>query len=101
MKQPRVSIVLITTGAILQECLDAICAQDYPSGKLDLIVNRMEPREYDSDAVRNKYENCHRNRNEARERALAGDAEYFLFVDDDIVIPRDAVSRFAFNAVEK
>jgi hypothetical protein len=46
MEQPKVTIVMISTGQVLTECLNAICSQDYPSSKLDLIVNEMPAQNY-------------------------------------------------------
>lgn len=39
-----------------------------------------------------KYFNCSHNRNSARKMALSSDADYFLFVDDDTVLPPNAIS---------
>src|ERR1700750_2387179 len=90
--QPQVTVVMITATGVLRECLESVILQkaDYPN--LDLVVNYREPQFYSDDPLIQKYENCHRNRNEARERALKTAGEHFLFIDDDIVLPRRAVS---------
>lgn len=89
--RPRVVIVLISVDGVMRPCFDGIVRQDYAN--LALIVNQKAAVRYSDNPMRNKYENCHRNRNEARDRALRSDGEYFLFLDDDVVLPAHAVTR--------
>jgi hypothetical protein len=90
--KPRIVVVLITADGVFERCLRSIIAQkrDYPD--LSLIVNHRAPERFSDHPIVQKYENCHRNRNDARARALETDAEYFLFLDDDIVLPGTALA---------
>jgi hypothetical protein len=90
--QCKVLAVLITGDTVLSACLESLINQkrDYPD--LQLIVNHRPPEHLSDNPVIQKYENCHRNRNEARERALKSDADYFLFLDDDVVLPQRALA---------
>lgn len=87
----KVLVVLITGDAVFERCLESVIAQKRDCANLDLIVNHRKPEFFSEHAIVQKYENCHRNRNEARERALKTDADYFLFLDDDVVLPPGAI----------
>lgn len=52
-------------------------------------------------SIAKTYWNCSKNREIARKLALNGDAEYFLFKDWDIVLPKDAISNFMKQAAER
>jgi hypothetical protein len=91
--QAKVLTVVITADGMLRPCLDSIVAQKADLPGLDLIVNHRKPEFFSAHPIVQKYENCHRNRNEARERALKTDADYFLFMDDDIVLPHGSIRR--------
>lgn len=81
--------VVITADSPMPECLQAIEAEGIP-----VHINRMEPQVYDGHPINNKYENCSRNREAARQHVLsATEHDYFLFVDDDIIIPPGTVHK--------
>jgi hypothetical protein len=101
MDLPTVTIAIITVNGVLRPCLEAVLCQDYPRDLLRLIVNELPAKQFSANTCINKYQNCHRNRNTARERALQTDGEYFLFLDDDIVLPKNAISTFACHAAER
>jgi hypothetical protein len=88
---PSATVVLITADAVFGRCLDSIVAQKRDVPELDLIVNHRAPEKFSDHPIVQKYENCHRNRNDARARALKTEAEFFLFLDDDIVLPPGAL----------
>lgn len=98
---PVVTLVLITGDEVLMQCFQSILDQDYRSERMHLVVNHQPPQKFSNSDCVNKYENCSRNREVARHRALATDSDYFLFLDDDIVLPKDAVSVFVKMAAEK
>lgn len=89
--KPKVAVALITCDGVLQRCLDGVLLQKKSYANLDLLVNYRPPEAWSDNPVVQKYENCHRNRNDLRERALQTDADYFLFLDDDVVLPPEAV----------
>jgi glycosyltransferase involved in cell wall biosynthesis len=80
----KVLIMIPTYREVPKECWDSVINQDYQD--FDILINKKEQRHEDRafDIID--------NRNEIREKALETDAEYFLFVDDDVVIPRDTIS---------
>ena len=88
----KITVVLITGDAVFSRCLQSVIAQKRDLSQLELIVNHRAPEFFSDNPVIQKYENCHRNRNDARERALKTTADYFLFLDDDIVLPPGALA---------
>jgi hypothetical protein len=88
----RVMIVIITSDIVRTECLASVQAQTHPD--TSWIIAGHRPTHRHDNPVIQKYLNCSENRNDARRMALASDANAFLFLDSDIVIPPDAVSHF-------
>src|SRR3954466_2512570 len=94
----KVLVIVITADRVLPQCWEAIMKQDYP--RFDLLVHVRKPKLEEIDgnqpeaikAIIKKYINCTDNREAARKIALASDAERFLFVDSDIVIPSGAIA---------
>lgn len=93
-------IVAITKDRIVPEAYDSTLAQlAYPD--VEMMTYISPAREYavrenkNSERMINLYCNCSDNRNKARLAALATRANAFLFVDSDIVLPADAISRLA------
>jgi glycosyltransferase involved in cell wall biosynthesis len=78
------------------KCLASIYSQDYPN--VDALIYYKKPTSHDSWAA---LKNCVDNRNAARKCALASDADYFLFLDDDIALPNTAVSSFMLQTGKK
>jgi len=93
----KVLVVVITKDIVEPECMDSILALEYPD--YNVMVHIKKPMKYFTNAEDprhesyvNQYINCPENRNEARTLALASDADYFLFVDSDTVLPKNALS---------
>lgn len=88
----KVLIVIITRDRVRPECWEAALAQDHD--EVDILLHRRKPRFASANTIVTKYVNCAENRETARRIALTSEAERFLFVDDDVVIPTHAVSEF-------
>lgn len=58
--------------------------QDYPN--LEIIVRCEKPKLKGKNTVEDLYLNCAANRESARKLALKSDADYFFFVDSDVVL---------------
>src|SRR3954468_23500325 len=94
----KVLVVIITADQVKPQCWQSILDQDYPN--FDCLVHIRKPKinsvDDDSSAEHKylvkKYVNCTDNREVARKIALASDAERFLFVDSDVVLPKNAIS---------
>jgi hypothetical protein len=84
----KVVAAIITVSGPMPQCIRAIDGEGVP-----FIVNHRAPEPLFKNPMYNLYANCSRNRNEVRQRALETDADYVLFLDDDIVIPRGTVSQ--------
>src|SRR5438552_838686 len=97
----KVLVVIITERDVMTESMEAVLGQDYPN--FDLMVHARRGRLKCEDerrapgmrAATTKYLNCSDNRERARKMALASDADKFLFVDSDIVLPPGAISELA------
>lgn len=89
----KVLIVIITKDKVESECMISCLAQDYP--ETWLMISIMKPHFPDiKDPIRSKYMNCSAHREEARIMALSSLADHFLFIDSDVVLPKDAVTEF-------
>jgi glycosyltransferase involved in cell wall biosynthesis len=86
----KVLVVVISYREPMIECIESIRSQDYKD--FDYMVNVKPVEKFSDIPIINKYENCYRNRNEARAKALKTNASHFLFVDDDIVLPKNTIS---------
>jgi len=86
----KVLVIVITEDDVLKECYDSILKQDYPDFSTLVSVKKQELLSGNSDA--NKLLNIVKHRNEARKKALASDADYFFWIDSDIVLPVNAIS---------
>lgn len=85
-KPSKVCVVVISEKKLNKEysmCLDSVLKQDYSCSVLWSM---------DYNPVLDKKGNIIWHSNKAREMALNNDAEYYLFVDTDIVLPENAVS---------
>jgi glycosyltransferase involved in cell wall biosynthesis len=90
----KVVIVVITDNEVNPECLSSIKAQDYPD--FELLINQKVP-----DNSKSWIENIVDNRNEAREKALKIEADYYFLVDSDIILPKDAISKLMLQVGKK
>jgi hypothetical protein len=93
---PKILIVLITKDTIEQRTLESIWNQDYPN--YSWIISGMKPKFDDPHPVVKLYKNCSYNREYARKMALASDAQGFVFLDSDVVMPTDALASFVLQA---
>lgn len=83
----KVLILIPTKNTIDPECLASVYAQDYEN--FSVMVNKKK-----ADPKKTYYQNVVENRIELREKGLKTDADYFLWVDSDIILPPDAVTAF-------
>jgi hypothetical protein len=84
----KVLAVIITKDSVRPEALTAL-EDNRPDG---ILISQAEPVRLSDDRLKNKNLNCARNRNLARELALRHNADHFLFLDDDIVLPTGAIA---------
>lgn len=90
MNKPNVLVVVITKDNVNSQCYHSILQQDYEN--FSVLISVVKPKHLHENPVCEKYLNCSENRNIARRMALASDAKYFLFVDSDIVLPKNTIS---------
>jgi hypothetical protein len=90
--KPNVLVVLITKDYVEIGCLDSVIGQTYPN--YSWMIHGMKPVFDDAHPILRCSKNCAHNREAARHLALASDADYFLFMDSDIVLPPEALERF-------
>lgn len=86
----KVLIIVITDKHVMPRCYNSLLEQDYPNFLVSVVAKR--PVFQHSDTTKLKYLNCVDNRNEARRMFLGSDSDYCLFVDSDIVLPKNALS---------
>lgn len=86
----KVLIIAITKDYIEKEAWESWLNQDYDN--YSILLNVMKLDKLHEDEKFNKPMNVAVNREEARKLALNSDADYFLFVDSDIVLPKNAIS---------
>lgn len=89
----RVLVVLITKDYIMQKCMESILQQDYLN--YSTLIHVMKPLNIHPEEIKNKMANLVINRNQARNLALASNADRFLFVDSDVVLPKNTISQLA------
>jgi hypothetical protein len=86
----RVLVIIPTRNYVEKACLDAVLKQDYEDYSVLInIVKNPAPTIQTETSVRSTI-----NRNKARQMALSSDADYFLFLDSDVVLPTNAISSF-------
>ncbi len=83
-------IIVPTAGEVTNECAAALNDQD--DRDRSILYASLRPIPLDEDPAKNKSLNILRNRNHIRPMALATDAEWFLWVDSDVVLPPHALS---------
>lgn len=86
----KVLIISVTKDTLIPECLEALNGQDYPN--YELLINVRPVEKLHDELIFNKHLNIIANSNEAREKALKTDADYFWWVESDIVPPKNALS---------
>jgi hypothetical protein len=89
----NVLAVIITAADVEPPCLQALRAQTKPVPWL-IRGARPNPAHDELPPIVRLYRNCSENREAARRMVLASDADAFLFLDSDIVLPPHAVEEF-------
>jgi glycosyltransferase involved in cell wall biosynthesis len=97
----KILVVVIAKNykAVVKKCLGAIERQNYPN--FSVMISLMKPKEFDKDKGKNWWKNINYHRNYARKMALASDVDYFMFVDSDIILPKNALSMLMLQVGEK
>lgn len=95
IKNPKVLIVCITDKYVEDKCYESLINQNYDN--YDILIHIQKYIKYSDDKIIDKYKNCSKNREAVRKLALNSDAEYFLFVDSDIVLPDNCISKLVSN----
>ena len=89
----KVLIIIITKDHVEKDCMDSVLVQNYPETRI--MVSIMKPHFPNiKNLVHSKYLNCSAHREEARVMALGSVADYFLFIDSDVVLPNNATEEF-------
>src|SRR4051812_1893849 len=86
----KVLVVIIAKDHVMPECWGSVLQQRYED--FDVLLHVRKPRCQHPDPVKKKYLNCADNREAARRLALGSQAQRFLFVDSDIILPGDAIA---------
>lgn len=92
----KILVVIITKDYVEDECIKSVVSQDYKDKSW--MIYGQDPIENDPHYIVNLYKNCSATRSKARKLALASDADAFLFMDSDIVLPTNALSNFVLQA---
>lgn len=88
--QAKVLVVIPTADRVEAETTRALKKQTYKN--FEVLVNKRPPAIKTGWRLFDTYFNCTANMNDAREQALKTDAEFFWFVDSDIVPPPTALA---------
>jgi hypothetical protein len=86
---PKVLVVVITKDTVEPAVMQAIKSQDYKD--YSILISIMQPVIPDNSG-KQKILNVIKHRNFVRKMALECDADYYLWVDSDIVIPPNTIS---------
>lgn len=90
-------VVVITKDRVEPRCMESILAQDYPDFQVMTLMTKAKKYIH---PIMDKFYNCSDNRNQARKLALHSDADWFLFVDSDTVIPSITISRLILTKLD-
>jgi cellulose synthase/poly-beta-1,6-N-acetylglucosamine synthase-like glycosyltransferase len=86
----RVLIMVVSDRDVEQEALDSWNNQDYQN--YSILLHILKPIKLHEDKDKNKNLNIAVNTEIIRKMALTSNADYFFFVDSDIVLPSNAIS---------
>ena len=87
---PKVLVIMTCDNEPMPESVSSVKEQDYDN--FEFLLHKKQPNPTLSRCL-----NIVEVRNEVREIALTKDADYFLWVDSDIVLPKHAISKFMLN----
>ncbi len=83
----KVLVLIPTKGTVDPKVLESLTAQDFQD--FSILINPKQP-----DVSKSRLQNIIDNRIETREKALKSDAEYYLWLDSDVILPKNALSAF-------
>lgn len=92
-KTKKVLVIIPTPDRVMPACYEKILSQDYEN--FSILIYALKPIDFKNNF--NKTLNSTRTRNAIRDMALASDADYFMFVDSDTVMPKDTISTLVSN----
>lgn len=87
--EPKILVIIPTSDSVEKETTQALKKQTYKN--FDVMVSKRPPAINTGFIVFDTYFNCTDNMNHARQQALKTNAEYFLHLDSDIVLPKTAL----------
>jgi len=82
----KILVLIPTKDTVDPKTLEALMAQDFKD--FSVLINPKKP-----DAVKTRIQNIIENRKELKEKALKHDAEYFFWLDSDVILPPTAFSQ--------
>jgi len=89
-------VIIVTKDGVEPDCIKSIYNLDYKTDDgyagFSVLVHIMQPRHLHDEPRTHGVKNVVRNRNYTKQMALASEAEYFLWVDSDVVLPPHAIS---------
>lgn len=88
-KQAAVLVLIPTSDRVEPETMKALKKQTYKN--VEALVNKQPPAISTGWPLFNTYYNCTHNMNQMREKALKTEADFFLCLDSDIVLPPTAI----------
>jgi GT2 family glycosyltransferase len=86
----KVLVIIVAKDHPSVDCMESVLNQDCENFTILLHIRKPEEIHYNPQV--NKSKNVALNRNETKKLALASDADYFLLVDSDMVIPKNTIS---------
>jgi hypothetical protein len=92
---PKVLVIMTCESKPYPQSVQSILGQDY--GNFIFLLYTKTQEDLNKDFQTNKTLNIAKVRNEIRKIALASDANYFLWVDGDMVYPKHTISKFMLN----
>lgn len=90
-KLKKVLILIPTADKVEARSLKAAYAQDY--GNVEVLISIRKPSQLHDDQTKNFHMNIREHKNHMRELALKTDADYFMWLDSDVELPKYAVTK--------
>jgi len=85
----KLLVLIPTKDKVNEKTLESLNNQSFKD--FSVLINVMEPIQLNEDKEKNRYLNIVRNRNDLREKALKHNVDYYLWVDSDIILPKNAI----------